>query len=179
MMKSYAHANSAIEPPQLTDIQDGLYLALTTGTPLPGPFTHARHVAHDLRVVAERLDCDDRAAQLRALGLDATAGYGDRRTERIHLVVACVSIHSDAEGLFVLDAEAAHRLAQRLASGMALPDAIERTVEQCERPVLSEASLRSLERDADAHVRRVERGDRLRAKGWTEEQIRESAPGAI
>ena len=43
---------------------------------------------------------------------------------------------------------------------------------------LTEAQIRALEREADIHCRRLAWGDKLRDKGWTDDQIHESAPQA-
>jgi hypothetical protein len=158
-MKSFSHPNSSVDAPLLSPDQDALYLHMTAGGPLPNPNPRRDYLAQDLRALAERLDCDRAAFRLASLGVNCAAGYWqDRRTERAHVVAACVCLTDAADHVHVIDAQAANRLADRLSSGLQLADALSRTLEQCDRPTYTEEQLKRLEHSADVYERALDHG---------------------
>src|SRR6266852_4779470 len=161
-----------IDPPMLNQETDALYLALREGGPLPGRQKPAPHfLAQDLRVIAERLECDHQVARLRRHGVSepfgpplsaaaCRAGWGDRRDTDpgglgLHAVAACVTLYwrddadtVDKDRTAQVNAAAAVRVADRLDSGMFPAEAIRRTLSQCERKAYTEGDVRRLESNA-------------------------------
>jgi hypothetical protein len=160
-MNSYMHVNSAVEAPTLDAETLTLYRAVRTGSPVVLASGRAP-LPEMLRTLAERLACDAAAEELRRLGVDARVTESPERldptvpVEEVRYVSASVSILGPERGeMSCLDAEAALRIVQRLGAGLTLRDAIDRTMEQCYRPTLSDGALRRLEREADAAQRRL------------------------
>lgn len=155
---SYGHANSALNAPTLSGDALAIYRAIAAGTPITITRTH--FTPEDLRLVAERLACDESAAHLRSLGVRAlvTESPQDDPERRDLYVSASVSIYLDDHVPRWLNSEATNRVAQRIESGLSPLEAVDRTLAQCDRPVMSEHALRELEREADSAERRSMRG---------------------
>ena len=150
-MKSFMHANSATMPPTLTRDAIRIYRATLSGQPVEIMGGH--YLAQDLRLVAERIDCDGAVIALLRAG-----ALGCRVVDRGDYVEAAVHIaRPDLTHLATVDAEAANRVAQRVASGMTLEDAVARTLAQCETPVLSGHALDKIEGAQAAAERRLDR----------------------
>lgn len=146
-MKSFLHTNSATMPPTLTRDAIRIYRATLSGQPVEIMGGH--YLAQDLRLVAERIDCDGIVATLQRAG-----ALGCRVVDRGDYVEAAVWIaRADLTHLATVDSEAARRIAQRIASGMTLDAAVERTLAQCEAPVLSGHALREIEHRQEAAER--------------------------
>lgn len=150
-MHSYMHTNSSNPPPTMTGDALAIYRAIRAGTPIviaPGHYT-----PDALAIVAERLRCDEGAAALASLGVDAW--IIDRPVGDTEYVEAAVHVATEPRGS--VDGEAAARIVARIRSGLAASDAIARTLTQCDRPVLSRGAIDRMNRDADAAQRRINR----------------------
>ena len=165
-MQSYGHPNSSIQPPAMSGNTLRLYRAALAGEPVILLPNHgnaaAKYDIDDIRLLCERLDCDRAAAALNARGVTATVVSHDATNDDLDSATSIVyyeaAVHiwsEDGVNLASVDSAAAFRILQRLGNSITLANAVARTLEQCGRPAFSESAIRNLERDADAHVRRV------------------------
>ncbi len=149
-----------IDAALLTPEEDALYLRLAGLKDSTPDFDGLLNPADSLRTIAERLDCD---TAVRRIGsrLECRAGYGDRRYTDLHCVAACVTLYWGDGQHACVNSAAAERIADRLDSGLAPDQAIERTLLQCERHTPTEGELLRLEKDADTWTRTLSRLDSL------------------
>jgi hypothetical protein len=153
-MNSYMHKNSAVEPPTMSIDAVKIYKSILDGSPIV--LTRKYGFSDDLRALAERLDCDSLVSPLRKHGIDA-AVVG-RATPEITYYESAIRVDVPDAGIYTaMDADAASRVLQRVDNGLTPVEAINRTLEQCNRPVLTEHQLKLLENAADAVERRLMR----------------------
>jgi hypothetical protein len=150
-MKLYSKPNCAAEPPTIRQESYDLACAIRDGGPVSRPHPHIRYAAQMAAEAAGRLACEAVAAALTDRGVHATVlTFPQHQVYHVSVTV------TDGDEVHQMDAEAAGRLLDRLAS---LPpaEAVRRTVAEADAatPVLSPAALGSLLRAADAHERRV------------------------
>ena len=161
-MKSYGHPNSSVEPPTLSDAQQSLYWTMRNGGTIAPATESLKFVAQDLAIVTEKLRCDAVCARFgnRIPWLTPGCSHKNYFTAAVSLAPCDVQSPDEIYCMFAVDSEAGNRIADRLDSGVSPVEAVLKTLAQCEQPVYTERELQRLEREADAHVRRVEARDR-------------------
>lgn len=143
---NYAMPNAADRQPNMTSDGIAAYRAILADQPIP----RGHYLVESLMEAADRLRCDACARSLTERGIDAVVATFEGH--EIYTTMICFDI---GKRTYAVNHVFASRMLARLNSGLTPEEAAERTCDPAQ-PKLSVAALRDMERDADAHGRRLD-----------------------